>query len=478
MIIRKLLKPSCEDRAVPRNETLVLRLGHPWTLQYLTLSISGLAEGRLVTPPQSLGLLSAICACKQLRSLMLMPEFASLEVLGLGKNLLQCFVASLPELRVLLLQEDTDVRGALNDVFSENIIAEVAAKREPGLQLLLTDVCNAATDFSLPVTLRYLFITNWCNQDHEQLYRTLKCLCNVEELYLVGFHGRHIETGQSNAPLLQTYETLRIIIVDFYDAPCEVVCSAVLPSLELLALPGTIPRCATTTSGTRALPPVKPMCPTLKEVFFSCVSEKDIPILEHLLSTGAPKLETVQVAVDFEFLRRRENQINIFQHLWRALARSSSLRNLKLIFRNYDERSFDERVQVAFLMMYGVSLPSLETLGLYSFESFQGGGPRFELGSSVAYEQGVRGVCKEIGRLVSEGALPSLKLVNMFPGSDEAGGDGVGHGPQLEEAPHVKTFFLPEPDGWQNGGLAWIRPSHLDAELQRRIMAALTDHST
>lgn len=58
--------------------------------------------------------------------------------------------------------------------------------------------------------------------------------------------------------------------------------------------------------------------------------------------------------------------------------------------------------------------------------------------------------------------------VNMYLGPDEAGNALVGAGPRLEEAPHVECFFLPQPDGWQNGELTWLRPSHLNAELQCR----------
>lgn len=33
-----------------------------------------------------------------------------------------------------------------------------------------------------------------------------------------------------------------------------------------------------------------------------------------------------------------------FNHLWEVLARSSSLRNLKIIFQNIDEQDFDQQV--------------------------------------------------------------------------------------------------------------------------------------
>lgn len=48
---------------------------------------------------------SAICACKQLRSLILKPRFGSLRMFGFDNDLFQSFMASLPELRVLPIQE-------------------------------------------------------------------------------------------------------------------------------------------------------------------------------------------------------------------------------------------------------------------------------------------------------------------------------------------------------------------------------------
>ena len=52
-----------------------------------------------------------------------------------------------------------DPGGTILDVFRGDIIAEVAAKRERGLQLLLVDVCNTAKNVALPDTLRYLFLS-------------------------------------------------------------------------------------------------------------------------------------------------------------------------------------------------------------------------------------------------------------------------------------------------------------------------------
>lgn len=43
-----------------------------------------------------------------------------------------------------------------NDIFKGDIIADVAAKHEPGLELLLMNVSDLPQNFSLPKTLRYL----------------------------------------------------------------------------------------------------------------------------------------------------------------------------------------------------------------------------------------------------------------------------------------------------------------------------------
>ena len=53
-----------------------------------------------------------------------------------------------------------DAGGEIGDVFRDNIIAKVAAKRELGLQLLFVDICNTAKNAKLPETLRYLFLSD------------------------------------------------------------------------------------------------------------------------------------------------------------------------------------------------------------------------------------------------------------------------------------------------------------------------------
>lgn len=57
------------------------------------------------------------------------------------------------------------------------------------------------------------------NLEHGQLYQVLKSLPDLEELYLMGFPGHHYEVGESDAPLLQTFEKLRVAVVDIHTAP-------------------------------------------------------------------------------------------------------------------------------------------------------------------------------------------------------------------------------------------------------------------
>ena len=204
-----------------------------------------------------------------------------------------------------------------------------------------------------------------------------------------------------------------------------------------------------------------------------------------------------------------------------------------------------EQVRMALSKGTRTVLPSLETLGLYSYTNGKKWWPTFQIANSLAHQRGAWGVCKEVGRLVSVGALPSLKQVkltkppfksflpgrcnarnkssqsetcayacpqgfnrvlptyflgqvvskegtgdnlllmkqrlfckvydvaytsqvNLYPVTDKAWKELLGPGPPLEDAPHVKSFFLPEPEGWQEVLTTWTRPSHLDEEHQRR----------
>lgn len=52
----------------------------------------------------------------------------------------------------------------------------------------------------------------------------LKCLHNLEELYLMGFPGEQFKVGEPEKPLLQTFKKLRIAFVDIYGAPVRSVC--------------------------------------------------------------------------------------------------------------------------------------------------------------------------------------------------------------------------------------------------------------
>ncbi len=58
-------------------------------------------------------------------------------------------------------------------------------------------------------------------------------------------------------------------------------------------------------------------------------------------------------------------------------------------------------------LVQDMCLPRLETLELYLWTP----GLSFEPDSPLAHRQGVRGVCTEIGNMVSMGVLPSLKQV-------------------------------------------------------------------
>ncbi|BDA51056.1 hypothetical protein COCOBI_17-2760 [Coccomyxa sp. Obi] len=368
------------------------------SLHHLSLPIARLAECLLVTPPPYVGLLSAICTCKQLRSLILRPKLGSEEPFGPAPNLLQCLVASLPELRVLIFQKVRDPGGALDDLFTGDIIAEVAAHREPGLQLLMMDVSDTAHSAALPETLRYLSISNRSNLDVGPLYQIVKSLRNLEELYVVGFPWR-IGVGQS-APLLQTSEKLRIAVLNYLDAADELLTTAMLPSLELLALPFQLPYSPWVAAPERrAHTPLKLMCPNLRELIYSCQSERDILFLEHLLSKGAPKLETLQVVVDFEGVK---NEFEICGHLWRAVAKSSGLRNLKIIIQNNELLGFP-----TFLLLEDVCVPSLETLELYSIATDDDGKVEVEHSDRLGDDaRGVQAVCNVIGAVVAGGALP------------------------------------------------------------------------
>lgn len=50
-----------------------------------------------------------------------------------------------------------DVRGS-DGMFRGDLVADVAAKHEPGLQLLLLNTRGANLTTALPITLRYLFL--------------------------------------------------------------------------------------------------------------------------------------------------------------------------------------------------------------------------------------------------------------------------------------------------------------------------------
>lgn len=56
--------------------------------------------------------------------------------------------------------QGTGTENILNKVFGGEVVAEMAAKNDPGLQLLMMNVCNITKDFALPESLRFLFLSN------------------------------------------------------------------------------------------------------------------------------------------------------------------------------------------------------------------------------------------------------------------------------------------------------------------------------
>ncbi len=84
------------------------------------------------------------------------------------------------------------------------------------------NVSNVRTCHQLPCSKS----SNGCRCNFEfrrHPFKSLKGLCNLEELYLMGFPSHHLgcqsEVLQFNATLLQTLEKLRIAVVDVRGAP-------------------------------------------------------------------------------------------------------------------------------------------------------------------------------------------------------------------------------------------------------------------
>lgn len=57
-----------------------------------------------------------------------------------------------------------------------------------------------------------------------QLHQLLGGLRDLEEVYLLGFPGCQFEVEQPHASVQQTFEKLRIAVVDFLDAPVRSFC--------------------------------------------------------------------------------------------------------------------------------------------------------------------------------------------------------------------------------------------------------------
>ena len=83
------------------------------------------------------------------------------------------------------------------------------------------------------------------------------------------------------------------------------------------------------------------------------------------------------------------------------------------IARRSDTGLLLSQVQLVLSNVCCMCLPSLETLGLYSFSDYILDEATFKLGSSSGHATGVWTVCRKVGSLVAGGALPSLKQVRL-----------------------------------------------------------------
>ncbi len=72
-----------------------------------------------------------------------------------------CAKTYLPgNLKTSLLAQIMDIHDDTHDIFRHDIISEVEARREPGLQLLVMYIYDPVESFALPKTLRHLFLSN------------------------------------------------------------------------------------------------------------------------------------------------------------------------------------------------------------------------------------------------------------------------------------------------------------------------------
>lgn len=76
-------------------------------------------------------------------------------------------------------------------------MGDMTAKHESGLQLLQMEVYCTKKKFALPKSLRFLFLKQtWDQVPQNLLYRWLGSLCNLEELYMMGFCKDHFQMGR------------------------------------------------------------------------------------------------------------------------------------------------------------------------------------------------------------------------------------------------------------------------------------------
>ena len=69
-------------------------------------------------------------------------------------------------------------------------------------------------------------------------------------------------------------------------------------------------------------------------------------------------------------------------------------------------------------------LPRLQQLGIFSVSNDvvaypDSVGPSFQMGSPLANEQGVHGVCNSVGKLVEKALLPALQTVHLLSPSSK-----------------------------------------------------------
>ncbi|KAK9917609.1 hypothetical protein WJX75_006471 [Coccomyxa subellipsoidea] len=425
------------------------------------------------------GILSAVCACKQLRSISIRHSLVT-KAQPRESELLEALLISLPELRALQFKEAVENgREEPPSIFGDALIAEVCASHKRGLQLLLMDLSDFEDKFELPLSLRYIFLSNRGRHFKGRAQRLMGDLPCLEELYLILFSGRHFMLSDGIARPTRS-ESLRCAVFNILafhavDNTVGNVNTIHMPKVELLGLVFAI-RHSEDEFGVSQRIPVAFRCPQLKECMFQYCYEKDLPLLKQLAGEGAPNLQTVQVAMSRMLSAIGDSPMEPF---WSALNGAKNLRTLNIVFQDTLEDEMEILVAGAILVALkvdGLCLPSLLTLAFYSIPLGSTiPGPSFHMGSDPA-SQGARAVCNSIGLLVDAGILPSLQQIVLSPVSDGAVVHLTGPGPKPDRAPHVSTTFL-LPDSCR-GRRGWLQPSCSEPGMQSRALASLATLAT